>query len=123
MCAQTIAVFFQNLSSELQELIADGARIELTRRNAALLEQKAAEERARLFALRPARPVDSLEMPPQAITQPTAGRVDPAAVNDQELRKKFAKEQTNKHQKDSPLWKHDKDEAEAWTPRAVRRRG
>ncbi|KAF9787963.1 hypothetical protein BJ322DRAFT_1046227 [Thelephora terrestris] len=102
----------------IQELIADAARIELTRRNAAQLEAKAADERAQLFALRSAQAVAS-----EAIAQPAAERLDPAAVNKQELRKNFAKEQAREPQKDSPLWKHDNDEAEAWTPRAARRRG
>ncbi|KAF9653533.1 hypothetical protein BDM02DRAFT_3107441 [Thelephora ganbajun] len=107
----------------IQELTADVARIEQTQRNAAVLEAKAAEERAQLLALRVARPVDSPETPVQAITEPTEERIDPAIVNSQELREKFAKEQAERLQKGSSLWKPDTDEAEGWTPRAARRRG
>lgn len=81
-----------------------------------------AEERAQLLALRTAQPVDSSEPPPQHITKPTEERGDLATVSNKELREKFAKEQTKRLYKDSPLWKPDTDEAEAWTPRAVRRR-
>ena len=106
----------------MQELTADAARIELTRRNAAVLEAKAAEERARLLALRMAQPIESPVTPAQAIAETTEERVDPATVSGRELREKFAKEQTKRlHNNPSP-WKPDRDEAEAWTPRAVRRR-
>jgi len=107
----------------IQELTADAARIELTQRNAAVLEAKAAEERAQLLALRTARAVESPETPPQAIAEQTEERVDPATVSNQDLRGNFAKEQTKRLRKDSSPWKPDSDEAEAWTPRAVRRRG
>lgn len=96
------------------------ARIELTRRNAALLDAKAAEERAQLLAIRAARAIHSSEVPSHVITEE---RVDPATVSNQELREKFAKEPTSKRQKDSSLWKSYKDEAETWTPRAAGRRG
>jgi len=107
----------------IQELTADVARIELTRRNAVLLETKAAEERAQLLATRTARAVPSPEGPSQAITQPTEKRVDPATVNTEELREMFAKEQTRKLRNDSPLWKLDKGGVETWTPRAAGRSG
>lgn len=107
----------------IQELTADVARIELTRRNAALLEAKAAEERARLLALRSARAVDSPGTSSQAVTPPIGESVDPASVSDQELREKFAKEQRTKSQRSSHLWKPEKDEAEAWTPKAIHRKG
>ena len=113
--------YIRVLMSALQELAADVARIELTRRNAAVLEAKAVEERARLFALRAAQATDSPETP--AIGEPTEERVDPATVSSQELRETFAKDQTKRLHKDSSPWKPDRDEAEAWTPRAVRRRG
>ena len=103
-------------------MTADIARIELTRRNAALLEEKAAEERAQILALRSAQAVDSPEMPLQGITKPTEERVDPATVSNRELREKFAKEQGKPH-KDPHLWGREKVEVEAWTPRGVRRRG
>jgi len=104
----------------IQELTADAARIELTRRNAAILEEKAAKERAQLLALRAAQAIDS---PAPAIAEPTVERVDPRAVSSRELREKFAEEQTKRLRKDSSSWKLDTDEAEAWSPRAVRRRG
>ena len=105
----------------MQELTADIVRIELTRRNAAVLEAKAAEERARLLALHAAA-IDPPESPTQIITEPTGERVDPATVSNRELRERFAKEQSKRPQMDSPLLKPDTDGAEAWTPRAVRRR-
>jgi len=111
------------LMSALQELTADATRIELTRRNAAVLEAKAAEERAQLLALRAARAVGSPKAPVQAISESTEERVDPATVSSRDLRGNFAKEQTKRLRKDSSPWKPDADEAEAWTPRAVRRRG
>jgi len=107
----------------IQELMADVARIELTRRNAAILEAKVAEERAQLLALRTVRAVDPPRTSDQAATESIEERVDPATVSSQELREKFANEQTKKLQKGSALWKPAVDEAEAWTPRAVRRRG
>lgn len=103
--------------------MADVARIELTRQNAAVLEAKAAEERAKLLALRTAHVVDGPGTPAQAITDPAAERVDPAAVSNQELREKFAEEQKKRLQADSLPRRPDADGAEAWTPRAVRRRG
>ena len=111
------------LMSASQELTADATRIELTRRNAAVLEAKAAEERAKLLALRTAHVVDGPGTPAQAITDPAAERVDPAAVSNQELREKFAEEQKKRLQADSLPRRPDADGAEAWTPRAVRRRG
>ena len=111
------------LMSVLQELTADTARIELTRRNAAVLEAKAAEERAQVLALRAARAVESPETPARAVAEPTEERVDPAIVSNRDLRGNFAKEQTKRLRKDSSPWKPDADEAEAWSPRAVRRRG
>ena len=99
------------------------ARIELTRRNAAVLEAKAAGERARLLAMRTVRAVHSPEVPSQVTTQPTEERVDAATVSNQELRERFAKEQTRKLQKDADLWKADKDGAESWTPGVAGRRG
>ena len=103
--------------------MADVARIELTRRNAALLAEKVAGERAQLLALRAARGVDSAETPAQAVAEPIEERVDPATVSNQELREKFAKEELQRLRKNSLLWKPDTDEAEAWMPRVVRRRG
>lgn len=107
------------LNPALQELMNDVARIELTRRNATILEAEAAEERAQLLALRMAQPVT----PAPAITEPVGGRVDPGTVSNQELRERFAKEQTKRPHVDSLPWKSDTDGAEAWTPRTVRRRG
>ena len=108
----------------LQELTADVARIELTRRNAAILEAKAAEERAQLLALRVDRIADQPKTPAEAITKPAEQRVDPATVSNQGLREKFAREQTKRLRMDSPsVWNADTDGTEAWTPRAVRRRG
>lgn len=107
----------------LQELTTDVARIQLTRQNAALLEAKLAEERARSLALRTAQAVGAPKVSPQAITQPSEEHVNPATVSNKELREKFAREQINKPQKNSPLWTPEKGEAEAWTPRAARRRG
>lgn len=118
-----ITCYFRILNLALQELTADVARIELTRRNAALLAEKAAGERAQLLALRAARGVDSAETPAQAVAEPIEERIDPATVSNQELREKFAKEEVKRLRKDSLLWKPDTDEAEAWTPRVVRRRG
>ena len=115
--------YIHMLNSALEELMADVARIELTRQNAALLEAKAAEERAKLLALRTAHVVDGPGTPAQAITDPAAERVDPAAVSSQELREKFAEEQKRRFQADSLPRRPDADGAEAWTPRAVRRRG
>ena len=103
--------------------MADAARIELTRRNAALLAEKVAGERAQLLALRAARGVDLAETPAQAVAEPIEERADPATVSNQELREKFAKEEVQRLRKNSLLWKSDTDEAEAWMPRVVRRRG
>lgn len=107
----------------LQELAADVARIELTRRNAAALEAKVAEERAQSLALRTARSLDSAGKPAQGITEPAGERVDPATVSNRELRQKFAKEQTKQLHEGSSPWKANIGEAESWTPRAMDRRG
>ena len=107
----------------LQELSTDVARIELTRRNAAILEAKAAEERAQLLSLRGTQAVGLPEPLAQVVTEPPEERVDPATVSNRELRERFAKEQTRRLQVNSPLRKPDTDGAEAWTPRAGRRRG
>ena len=88
-----------------------------------MLEAKAAEERAQLLALRAGQAVDSPASQVRAITEPTEQRADPATISNRELREKFAKEQTKGLQKSSPLRKPDTDEAEAWTPRTIRRRG
>jgi hypothetical protein len=109
--------------SALQELTADATRIELTRRNAAVLEAKAAEERAQLLALRATRAVDSPETPAQTVAESAEDHVDPTTVSSRELRAKFAKEQTKQLHRDSLPWKPDADAAETWTPSAVRRRG
>ena len=101
----------------------DVARIELTQRNAAILETRAAEERAQLLALRTAQVVDEPEIRARAIVEPTGERADPATVSNQELRERFAKEQTKRLQVDLLSRKPETDGAEAWTPRAVRRRG
>jgi hypothetical protein len=122
--AKAIAEFLPYAESGPQELTADVARIESTRRNAALLEEKMAEERAQLHFLREAQAIDSSGVPPsQAITQPADERVNPGSISNQELRERFAKEQTNKPQKDLPVWRPDKEETEGWTPKAARRRG
>jgi len=118
VCSGPLPCYIRMLNSTWQELTTDIARIELTRRNAAILEARAAEERAQLVAL---RAVGSPETSAQAVTEPAKERVDPAAVSNQALREKFAKEQRKGLRE--ALWKPDTDEAEAWTPRAVRRRG
>lgn len=108
----------------MQELAADVARIEGTRRNVALLEAKAADERAQLLSLRTAQvKPQTIEPPPRIITHAAEGRVDPATVSNQELREKFAKEQTRKPQNESSSWRSDKGEVEGWTPRSIRRMG
>jgi len=107
----------------IRELAADVARIELTRRNAAALEAKAAEERARPLALRAARAFDSTGIPAQGITEPAGECVDPATVSNQELRQKFAKEQARRLHEGSSPWKPNIGEAESWTPRTMDRRG
>ena len=107
----------------MQELSTDVARIALTRRNAAILEAKAAEDRAQLLALRGTQAVGLPEPLNHGFTEPPEERVDPATVSNRELRERFAKEQMRRHQVDSPLRRPDTDGAEAWTPRAVRRRG
>jgi len=111
------------LNLALQELTTDVARIELTRRNAATLEAKAAEERAQLLALRGAQAVDLQRPRAKAVTEPPEERVNPAKVSNRELRERFSKEQTKGLQVGSPFRKPDADGAEAWTPSAARRRG
>jgi hypothetical protein len=104
--------------------MADAARIESTRRNAALLEDKVAEERAQLLFLRRAEAINSSGIPPsQVITQSADERANPGSISNQELRERFAEEQTNKPQKDLPVWRPAKEEIEGWTPKAARRRG
>ena len=75
-----------------------------------------------MLALRRTQAVGLSEPLTQAVTEPPEERVDPAKVSTRELRERFAKEQTRRPQVDSPLRKPDTDGAEAWTPRAVRRR-
>jgi len=107
----------------IRELTTDVARIELTRRNAAALEAKTAEERAQLLALRAAPALNSPGIPTQGITEPAGKHVDPATVSNRELRRKFAKEQTRQLREGSSPWKPNAGEAESWTPRTTDRRG
>ena len=76
-----------------------------------------------MLALRGAQAVDLPRPRAQAVTEPPEERVNPAKVSNRELRERFAKEQTKMFQAGSPFRKPDADGAEAWTPRAARRRG
>lgn len=118
--------YVRKLNPGLQELTTDVARIELTRRNAAILDARVAEERAQLLALRGVQAVDPAEtLAHTIITGPAEERVDPATVSNRELRERFAKEQTKRLQAGSLPLKPDTNgaDSEAWSPRTVQRRG
>lgn len=123
VCPRLLLCCFCTLNPRSQELATDVARIELTRRNAALLEAKVAEERIQSLSMPMAQVLHSPAVPSQNITQITGERVDPVTVSNQELREKFAREQASKFRNDLPLRKPEKDEAESWTPRTAGRRG